>query len=95
MFDAETCKIVRQNMFWKIRLALIEIACKQINRKNSAPLQIKQHRQKTERILAARNSNQPFWPLAFARWRTLNHVEFFDSLAHLPHQTLAQLLEFN
>jgi hypothetical protein len=52
-------EIIGQDVFGKVRLALIEIAGDQIDRQHAAPLQIHQQRQKPVGILAARQRNQP------------------------------------
>ena len=86
--DAVGAEIVRQDVFRVIRLALVEIAGKQLDRQQAAPFEVEQQGKQAIGILAARERNQP----ALAG---LHHGEVFDRLAGEPQEPLAQLVELD
>ncbi|OWK24565.1 hypothetical protein AJ87_20345 [Rhizobium yanglingense] len=53
VLHADPRQIIRQDMFRKVRLALVEIAGDQLDWQQSTPLQVEQQRQQTVGIFAA------------------------------------------
>jgi hypothetical protein len=86
--DAVPREKVRENVLWEIRLALVEIAGKQVHGEQAAPFEIEQNGKKAIRILASRKCDQP----AFAG---AQHGEILDRLPRQPEEPLAQLVEFH
>src|SRR5690606_41179968 len=62
----------------------LEIAGEQLNRQQAAPFKVEQDGEEAVGILAARQRDQPF----LAR---PDHGEFFERLADIANETLAQL----
>lgn len=88
MGDTDLRQILRQYVFGKIRLALIQIAGHQLHRQEAAPFQIEQQRQQPIAVLAAGKAYQP-------ALLAVQHAEIFKRLPHIAQQSLAQLVEGN
>ena len=73
--DAEAVEELRQDVFWEVRLALVEIAGEQVDRQQAAPFQLEQDSQQPVGILAAGDRHQP--AVAGAQ-----HAVELDRLAH-------------